>query len=273
VIEDNIALQHKALAFVKARHDLGLATGLDLAQQQALLDTTILQIDALARQRAEIEHALATIIGIAAPEFKVLPSMLSLNLPVVPLAIPSTILERRPDVASAERAMASANAQIGIAKAAFYPSVNLTPTMGLDSSTASTLLQSSSFFWSFGVSIMQPLFDGGRNRSNLKISESGYKLSIESYRLTVLRAIQEVEDGLTGTLIMGQSQKNAQISIESGAKVLDLANARYEGGIGNYLDVILAQQSLNIYQRQAVQIRGQQYQIAVYLIKAVGGRW
>jgi len=273
VIEDNIALQHKALAFVKARHDLGLATGLDLAQQQALLDTTILQIDALARQRAEIEHALATIIGIAAPEFKVLPSMLSLNLPVVPLAIPSTILERRPDVASAERAMASANAQIGIAKAAFYPSVNLTPTMGLDSSTASTLLQSSSFFWSFGVSIMQPLFDGGRNRSNLKISESGYKLSIESYRLTVLRAIQEVEDGLTGTLIMGQSQKNAQISIESGAKVLDLANAKYEGGIGNYLDVILAQQSLNIYQRQAVQIRGQQYQIAVYLIKAVGGRW
>lgn len=273
VVRQSIDLQRKALDFVAARHDLGAATGLDLAQQQAQLDATITQIDTLQQQRARFEHAIATLAGIPAPGFSLPAGVQVTALPDIPLALPSDVLERRPDVASAERAMAAANAQIGMAQAAFYPSVMLSPMVGLESSRLSNLVSASSLLWSFGVSAVQTLFDAGRIRANVDYAQAGYQANVAFYRQTVLTAMQEVEDGLSGTTILRRAATNAQTAVNSSQHVLDLASARYEGGIGTHLDVITAQQGLLTSQRQAVQIAGQRFQVAVFLIKALGGGW
>lgn len=273
VVRESIELQRKALEFVNARHDLGAASGLDLAQQQAQLDATVTQIDALENQRAQFEHAIAALTGTPAPGFKMTDSPLAGTPPQIPVALPSDVLERRPDVASAERAMAAANAQIGVANAAFYPSVSLSPMIGLESTTLSRLVSASSLLWSFGISAVQTLFDAGRNQANLDYAKAGYQATVAQYRQTVLTAMQEVENGLSGTVILNRAAANANTSIASSQKVLDLASARYEGGIGTHLDVITAQQGLLTSKRQATQIAGQQYQIAVYLVKALGGGW
>jgi multidrug efflux system outer membrane protein len=273
VVKDSIDLQRKALAFVADRHALGAATGLDLAQQQAQLDATLTQVDTLEQQRTQLEHALATLSGVPAPEFKLAPAAFDTTPPEVPVSLPSELLERRPDVASAERAMATANAQIGVAKAAFYPSVALSPTVGLESAALSNLINASSLMWSLGVSAVQTLFDAGHNQGNLDYARAGYKGAVAAYRQVVLSAMQEVQDGLSGHTILARASNHATQSVQSAQRVMELANARYEGGIGTHLDVITAQQGLLAAQRQSVQITGQQFQVAVYLAKATGGRW
>jgi NodT family efflux transporter outer membrane factor (OMF) lipoprotein len=273
VVRETIQLQREALQFVQTRHDFGVATGLDLAQQQSQLDNTITQLDSLEQQRAEFQHALATLTGTPAPGFIVAANPLLGKPPQFPVALPSDMLERRPDVASAERAMAAANAQIGIAEAAFYPSVMLSPLVGLESASISTLINASSFFWSFGVSAVQSLFDAGRNRANLAFAQAGYTATVESYRQTVLTAMQEVEDGLSGSAILERAEKNTDKAVNSSSRVLELATARYQGGIGTYLDVITAQANLAINQRQQVQILSQRFQMEIFLIKSLGGSW
>lgn len=273
VVRKSIGFQRQALDFVRARHDLGAATGLDLAQQQAQLDETITQLDTLENQRPQFEHALATLTGTPAPGFRIAPRALTVTPPQIPLALPSDVLERRPDVASAERAMAAANAQIGVARAAFYPTVTLSPSVGLESSALSSLMRASSLFWSFGVSAVQTLFDAGRNRANLDIARSGYKATVSTYRQTVLTAMQEVEDGLSGSVILARSAANADTAVQSAKRVVEMTSARYDGGIGTYLEVVIAQQGLLSSQRLAVKIAGQQFQVAVFLAKALGGDW
>lgn len=273
VVKESINLQRKALEFVSARHDLGAASGLDVAQQQAQLDATLTQIDALQQQRARFEHAIATLTGTPAPSFSLPEKVLTPKQPEIPVALPSDILQRRPDVASSERAMAAANAQIGVAKAAFYPSVMLSPKVGLESATLGSLFSASSLLWSFGVSAVQTIFDAGRNQGNLDYAQAGYQATVALYKQTVLTAMQEVEDGLSGSAILSRAANNAQNAVASSQRVLDLATARYEGGIGTHLDVIAAQQGLLASQRQSVQIAGQQSQVAVYLVKALGGGW
>lgn len=273
VVRQSIELERKALEFVKIRHDFGDATGLDLAQQQAELDGTITQLDTLEQQRTQFQHALATLSGKPAPGFVIAANPLTGQPPQFPVALPSDILERRPDVASAERAMAVANAQIGVARAAFYPSVILSPMAGLESASLATLVNASSVFWSFGVSAVQSIFDAGRNRANLAFAQAGYTATIENYRQTVLTAMQEVEDGLSGSVILERAEQNTQKAVDSSSHVLELATARYEGGIGTHLDVISAQQSLVTFRRQQVQISSQRFQMEIYLIKSLGGSW
>lgn len=273
VVRQSIDLQRKALEFVAARHDLGGASGLDLAQQQAQLDATVTQIDTLQQQRANFEHAIATLTGTPAPGFALPARTLAAKPPAIPVALPSDVLQRRPDVASAERAMATANAQIGVARAAFYPSVMLWPNVGLESASLSTLFNASSLLWSLGISATQVLFDAGRNQANVDFAQAGYQGTVASYRQTILTAMQEVQDGLSGTTILSRAAANTQTAVDSSQHVLELASARYEGGIGTHLDVITAQQGLLAIQRQAVQISGQQLQVAVFLVKALGGGW
>lgn len=273
VIAQGIQLQRRALEFIKARHDLGDASGLDLAQQQALLDSTTTQIDLLRNQRAQTEHALATLLGTPAPSFSIAPAVLVLTVPEIPLALPSDVLQRRPDVASSERAVAAANAQIGVAKAAFFPSIPLFANYGVESNALSNLFSASSVAWSFGVSATQTIFDAGRNQGNLDFARSGYAISVANYRQTVLTAFQEVEDGLVGLGTLARASTEATASVTSAQRVLDLANDRYSGGVATYLDVITAQQALLTNQRLAAQIQGQQMVTAVYLVKALGGGW
>ena len=274
VVARSVALQRRALDLASSRHDLGAVSGLDVAQQQALLDTTLTQVDLLKRQRAQFEHALGTLTGAGAPLFALAPRAPDAALPqvpAVPVGVPSDLLERRPDVAAAERAVAAANAQIGIANAAFYPSITLGATLGTQSRALGTLFDAPSLLWSLGASLAQPLFDAGRIRANLAGAEAGYDATIANYRRVVLTAMQEVEDGITGMASLERAHAQAMRASDSAAKVLDLATARYEGGVASYLDLISAQQSLLNAQRQQAQLLGQRLLVSVFLVKALGG--
>jgi NodT family efflux transporter outer membrane factor (OMF) lipoprotein len=273
VLARSIALQRRALELAAARHDLGAASGLDVAQQQALLDSTLTQVDVLRRQRDQFEHAIATLIGMPAPLFALAPETGPRVAPAIPLGIPSDLLERRPDVASAERAVAAANAQIGIARAAYYPSVTLAPLLGVDSRTLPTLFAAPSVLWSVGAALSQPLFDGGRADAGLAFARSGLDAAVANYRRVVLMAMQEVEDGILGSAALDRALAQAAQASLSAERVLQLANDRYQGGVATYLDVITAQQALLSSQRQAAQLLGQRLLVSVFLIKALGGGW
>ena len=273
VLTRSIALQQRAFELISSRHDLGAASGLDVAQQQSLLDTTRVQVDVLARQRGQFEHAIATLTGTAAPLFALAPEVRAFVPPAIPAGVPSDVLERRPDVASAERAMAAANAQIGVARAAFYPSVLLAPSIGVDSRTLGALFDAPSLLWSLGVSATQTLFDGGRLNANVDFARAGYEGTVANYRRVVLTAMQEVEDGITGSAALERAHTQALTAVESAHRVLDMATARYEGGATTYLDVITAQQAVLVSERQAAQLLGQRLLTSVFLFKALGGDW
>jgi multidrug efflux system outer membrane protein len=183
------------------------------------------------------------------------------------------VLERRPDVASAERAMAAANAQIGVASAAFYPSIALAPSVGVDSRIFSTLFDAPSVLWSLGVSATQVLFDGGRISANVDFARAGYDVTVANYRRVVLTAMQEVEDGISGVAALDRAYAQAQRAMVSAGRVLAIASDRYEGGVATYLDVITAQQSQLNSERQAAQLLGQRMLVSVFLVKALGGDW
>ena len=273
VLDRSVGLQRRALELIGARHDLGAASGLEVAQQQAVLDTTLAQVDPLMRQRSVYEHAIATLVGAPAPGFSIAPDLREVVPPAVPLGVPSDVLERRPDVASAERAMAAANAQVGVATAAFYPSITLGPTTGGESRELTRLFDAPSIVWSAGASLVQPLFDGGRIRANVEFARAGYDATVASYRRTVLTAMQEVEDGISGVARLESALQQAQAAVGSSRRVLDLATARYEGGASAYLDVISAQQGLLASERLAAQLRGQRLLASVSLVRALGGDW
>ncbi len=273
VLARAIALQRRSLELVTSRHDLGAATGLDVAQQQALLDTTLVQLDVLRRQRGQFEHALATLTGVPAPAFALAAELRETAVPAVPLGVPSDVLERRPDVAAAERAMAAANAQIGVASAAFYPSITLGSAFGVESRTLSSLFDAPSVLWSLGVSATQVLFDGGRLKANLEVARAGHGAAVASYRRVVLLAMQEVQDGITGLAALDRAAAQADAALASANRVLSMATARYEGGASGYLEVITAQQAQLASERQATQLRGQRLLTAVFLVKALGGDW
>lgn len=273
VLSRSIALQRRALELATSRHELGAASGLDVAQQQALLDSTLTQVDVLGKQRAQFEHALATLVGAAAPVFTVAPQARAAVPPAIPVGVPSDVLERRPDIASAERAMAAANAQIGVATAALYPSITLGATLGRESRELSSLLSAPSAVWSLGASVAQPLFDAGRLQANVRFARAGYEAAVGNYRRTVLGAMQEVEDGITGLAALERAHAQATAAVQSAQRVLDMANARYEGGASAYLEVITAQQGLLNNERLEAQLEGQRLLTAVFLVKALGGGW
>lgn len=273
VLTSSIGLQRRSFELVSARHELGAATGLDLAQQQALLDTTQVQLELLRRQRSLFEHALATLTGVSAAQFALASGERELAVPTVPLGVPSDILERRPDVAAAERAMAAANAQIGVSNAAFYPSVMLGATLGYESRALPALFDAPSLLWSFGLSAAQTLFDGGRIRANADFARAGYAATVANYRRVVLGAMQEVEDGISGLTALERAVLQSRNAVATARRVLEMTMARYEGGASAYFEVIAAQQALLAAERQAAQLRGQRLVTSVFLIKALGGGW
>jgi outer membrane protein, multidrug efflux system len=271
-------LQQGALKFVSSRHDLGFATGLDLAQQEALLDSSAAQLELLQNQRDQLQHAIATLVGTAAPSFTLAPSTEVLPIPALPLGLPSDLLQRRPDVASAERAMAAANARIGVARAAYFPTIDLAPGLGVpsvgwESNALARLFAAPSRLWSLGLSASQTLFDAGKTRANVRFADADYTAAVATYRQTVLTAMEEVENGITGLGSLERAEIQARASVSSAQRAFDIASERYKGGVDTYLDVITAEQTLLTNQRQAVQIQGQQFTTAVFLVKALGGGW
>jgi NodT family efflux transporter outer membrane factor (OMF) lipoprotein len=278
VVRHSLDLQRDALGFISSRHDLGFATGLDLAQQQALVDSSATQLELLINQRAQYEHAIATLVGTPAPSFALPAQAATASPPPIPLGLPADLLQRRPDVASAERSMAAANARIGVARAAYYPSIILgtgfgEPNAGWQSNALSTLFDAPSRLWSIGLSATQTLFDAGKTRANVRIATADYDAAVAAYRRTVLTAMEEVENGITGLASLGRAVTQADASVKSAEEAFDIATARYKGGVDTYLEMITAQQALLSNQRQAVQVHGQQFATTVYLVKALGGGW
>ena len=278
VVRHSLELQRDALGFITSRHDLGFATGLDLAQQQALVDASATQLELLDNQRAQFEHAIATLVGTPAPSFAIPAAAATSSLPLIPVGLPSDLLQRRPDVASAERSMAAANARIGVARAAYYPSIILgagfgEPNAGWQSTALASLFAAPSRLWSLGLTATQTLFDAGKTRANVRIAGADYTAAVATYRQTVLTAMEEVENGITGLASLDRAVTQADASVKSAQEAFDIATARYKGGVDTYLEMITAQQVLLGNQRQAVQVRGQQFATAVYLVKALGGSW
>ncbi|SAK57671.1 RND efflux system outer membrane lipoprotein [Caballeronia hypogeia] len=273
VLNRSVDLQKKALDYVQAQHDLGAVSGLDVLQQQALLDQTRVQAQLLVNQREQFEHAIAALVGTPAPQFSIAPDLAERPLPPIPLGMPSDVLQRRPDVASAERAMAAANAQIGVAKAAFFPSLTLNGTIGWESTAFSSLISAPSLLWTFGTMASQVIFDGGRRAAGVDFANQGYVAAVANYRQTVLGAFQQVQDGIVGLSVLDGAAKQSHAAVVDAQRLLSLANDRYSGGLVAYLDVITAQQQLLTSERQDVQIRGQQRTVSVALVKALGGGW
>jgi NodT family efflux transporter outer membrane factor (OMF) lipoprotein len=273
VVRESVEIQKKGLDLVNQRHDGGIASGLEVAQQAAVLDATATQLSLVEQQRAQYEHAIAVLIGKPAPSFTLASAPFNAAPPPIPTGLPSEILERRPDVATSERQMAFENAQVGIAKTAFYPHITLSGSGGWESRDIATLMTASSAVWSIGGDLLQPIVNGGRNRANLAATRAAYDESVADYRQSVLVAFQQVEDGLSGLALLDQAAKTQQTAVEDSRRALDIANNRYAGGLTTYLDVITAQTTLLNNERLATQLLGQQMVTSVYLVKALGGGW
>ncbi len=273
VVQDSIKIQGHGLDVVKHRHDGGIASGLDLAQQQTLLDSTVAQLYILQQQRAQFEHAVATLTGVAASTFSIPVIPLQSTPPAIPVGVPSDLLERRPDIATAERTMAVENANVGIARSAFYPQFTISGAGGFQSISLGSLVTAPSGFWSLGGDLLQPIFNGGKNRANYAATQSAYNESVANYRQSALDAFQQVEDGLSGLNSLSQAAQNQDAAVADARRALEIANNRYVGGLTTFLDVITAETVLLSNQRLSVQILGQRMITSVYLVKAVGGGW
>jgi NodT family efflux transporter outer membrane factor (OMF) lipoprotein len=273
VVEESADYQRKGLDLVQRRHQGGVASGLEVAQQATVLDSTISQAALVQESRAQYEHAIAVLVGQPAPTFSVPVAPLKASPPPLPLGVPSDVLERRPDIANLERQMAYENAQVGIARTAFYPHITLSGTGGGESTDIASLLNAPSFFWSLGADALEPLLQGGRNRANLAATRAAYEQAVANYRQSVLTAFQEVEDGISNLSTLSQALTTQAAAVEDARKALDIANNRYVGGVTNYLDVITAQTTLLSSERLETQLLGQQMVSSVYLVKAIGGGW
>lgn len=273
VVQESVEIQQKGLQLVENRHTGGVASGLDLAQQQTLLDSTVTQLYLVQQQRAQYEHAIAVLTGNPASTFNVPVRPLKAEPPPVPLGVPSDLLERRPDVASAERQMAYENALVGVATTAFYPHLTISGGGGFQSTSLTNLISAPNAVWSLGADLLQPIFQGGRNRANLEATKAAYEATVADYRQSVLTAFQQVEDGLSGLNALTEASTSQSAAVEDARRALQLANNRYTGGVTSYLDVITAQAALLSNQRLATQLLGQKLVTSVYLVKALGGGW
>jgi multidrug efflux system outer membrane protein len=273
VVLDSVQIQQKGLQLVEYRHNGGVASGLDLAQQQTLLDSTQTQLYLVKQQRDQFEHAIAVLTGNPASSFSVPIKSLTEGPVPVPLGVPSDLLERRPDIAIAERQMAQQNALVGVAKAAFYPQLTLSGSGGFQSTSIASLISAPTAIWSFGGDLLEPVVNGGRNRANLAFARQSYSESVANYRETVLVAFQQVEDGLTGLNQLAQAESTQNTAVADAQRALEIANNRYVGGVTTYLDVITAQSTLLTNQRLSTQLLGQQMVTEVALVKALGGGW
>ncbi|HEY6338933.1 MAG TPA: efflux transporter outer membrane subunit [Candidatus Sulfotelmatobacter sp.] len=273
VVQESVGYERKGLDLVKNRHQGGIASGLEVAQQASLLDSTLSQLALVQQSRAQSEHAIAVLVGQSASSFSVPIAPLTATPPPVPLGVPSEVLERRPDIATAERQMAFQNAEVGIAHAAFYPHITLNGAGGWQSTDLSSLLSAPSLFWSLGADALEPILQGGRNRANLAAARAAYQQSVANYRQSVLTAFQEVEDGISNLSTLSQALTTQGEAVEDARRALDIANNRYIGGVTSYLDVINAQTTLLSSERLETQLLGEQMVSSVYLVKALGGGW
>ena len=274
VLSETIKTYERSLQLTQNRHKSGIATEQDVALADTQLQSTVAQLPAVELQRANLTHALAVLCGQPAPGFSVtLAAGAWPDPPSLPVALPSEILEHRPDIAAAERRMAAANADVGVAQSAFYPRVFLTGSAGLQSIDAGTLFNWPSRVWAVGPSLQLPLFTGGRTRAQLAAARSAYDQNVASYRQTVLTAFQEIEDHLAAQRLLGRQLAAETAALKSARRTLEIANLRYKGGVITYLEVAVIQGQALSHEQTVVSLRAQRLASSVSLIKALGAGW
>jgi NodT family efflux transporter outer membrane factor (OMF) lipoprotein len=273
LLQDTVVQYENALKLNQDRYDGGLASDVEVEQARTQLETTRAQAIDVGVARAEFEHAVAVLVGKPPAEFTLPPLPLTAPPPSIPAGLPSELLERRPDIAAGERAMASANAQIGVAKAAYYPLVNLTGSGGFESGSITTLLQGPSGFWAVGASALVTVFDVGRRRAVTDEAIQGYDYAVTSYRQTVLAGFQQVEDNLAALRILEQEATVQNVAVQASQSSLELSNIRYRGGVTSYLEVTTAQTAALADEVTAVNLLGRRMANTVLLIQALGGGW
>ncbi len=273
LLDATVVAYQKSLELTQALFQTGIDADEAVAQAEVQLQTTQAQATNLGIARAQYEHAIALLVGQAPADFSIPVQPLNVDLPVIPAGVPSQLLERRPDIAADERLMAQANAQIGVARAAYFPTVTLSAAAGFESTSLSKWLTWPSRFWSVGPSVSETLFDAGLRRATVEQYQAAYDQTVANYRQTVLAAFQQVEDNLAALRILSQEIRQQDAAVASAQRYLSIATDRYKLGLDPYLDVITAQTTLLNNEQTAVNLRLQQLTDSVQLMEALGGGW
>ena len=273
LLEDVAADLKKILTVTQNRYAQGVASRNDVALAETQYKNTQAQATELGVQRAQLEHAIATLMGKPASDFSLPPAQLATTVPVLPTGVPSELLERRPDIAAAERSMAAANAQIGVAIAAFFPTLTLSATGGFESSTVAQWLLWPSRFWSLGASAAQTVFAGGQRLGQTQAARAGYDATVAAYRQTVLTGFQEVEDNLAALRILANEAREQEEAVKAARLSTQLSLNQYKAGTISTIDLLTVVTTARNNERLLVVIQGNQLNASVLLVKALGGGW
>jgi NodT family efflux transporter outer membrane factor (OMF) lipoprotein len=273
LLNSTVTQYEQALALIQSRYAGGIASDVEVQQAETQLETTRAQAIDVGVARAQYEHAVAVLVGKPPAEFSLAPLPLTMPPPEIPVGLPSQLLERRPDIAAAERRMAAANAQIGVAKAAYYPNISLGAAGGFESSAITTLISGPSALWSVGGSALFTVFDVGRRRAASDQAIATYDQTVANYRQTVLTGFQQVEDNLAALRILEHEAQVQDKAVTAAQKYLELSITRYKGGVTSYLEVTTAQSAALSDELTAVNILGRRMVDAVTLVQALGGGW
>ena len=273
LLDDTVTAFDKSLELTRNRYAVGVAAKVDVAQAETLLKSTLAQSIDTGVQRAQLEHAIAILVGKPPSELSIAPVPLAVTMPRVPLGLPSELLERRPDVAAAERRAAAANAQIGVAKAAYFPSLTLSASGGFRSANAADLFTAPSRFWSIGPALAQSIFDAGLRRAQTEQAIAAYDATVAQYRQAVLAGFQEVEDNLAALRILEEEAKVQDEAVRAARESVVLTTNQYKAGTVSYINVVTVQTTQLNNERAAVGILGRRLVAAATLVKALGGGW
>ena len=273
IVSRTVGLRRRELEIVAAQRRSGTGTELDVARAETELASTETDLDSIRIRRESLQDALAVLAGETATSFQIAISTGEAAVPVVAPGIPSDLLERRPDIAAAERSLSSANARIGVAKAAFFPAISLTGEGGFESADTANLLKADSRIWSIGPSLYLPIFQGGRNAANLRRARAAYDESVATFRQQVLVAFREVQEALTVARLLQEQSASQDQALVSSERASRLAQTRYMAGYTSYLDVIDAERTELSNERFAAQLTTSRLTTAIALVKALGGGW
>ena len=273
ILDETVKAYTRALSLTQQRHDGGIAPGLDVSQAQTQLDAARSQAAQTLAQRALMEHAIAALLGVSASTFSIKPEIVAIALPQIPSGVPTTLLQRRPDIAGAQRRMIAANANIGVARAAYFPTLTLGAQGGFQSTSPSNWLSAPSSFWAIGPNALLSVFDGGLRRAQVAQARAEFDFSAANYRSTVVSAFQQVEDSLATLNHYHDAAVDEKAAVDAAQRTLDFSMALYKQGATDYLTVVTSQTTLLQTQLQALNLDTLQLLASVDLIRALGGGW